>query len=31
MKKIIIALAVLFALSFVAGYMTMEVLSEWTM
>jgi hypothetical protein len=26
MKKIIIALAVLFALSFAAGYMTMEVL-----
>lgn len=30
MKKYIIALAILFALSFAAGYMTMEVLSEWT-
>ena len=30
MKKIIIALVVLFVLSFTAGYMTMEVLSEWT-
>ena len=28
MKKLIIALAVLFALSFAAGYMTMEVLSN---
>lgn len=28
MKKIIIALAVLFALSFAAGYMTMEVLNN---
>lgn len=30
MKKLIIALEILFVLSFAAGYMTMEVLSEWT-